>query len=202
MRRISLFVFSVLFTLLLVSGVQAKTITIDFDGNFTTIGDPLFNQYENEGIYFDTGEGYSPAVIASPSISSSKVLQPNSSSDAFYIYLDYALLSFSCLKWEPSGSSDTATVYWAFMADDDPSVTISNSDKDAWGNVSASFSADNQINKIKIWGENIPEGMSYYLDELIFNLDVPGTSVPEPLTLLLLGLGLMGLAAARKRLKA
>lgn len=203
MRRISLFVFSVLFTLLLVSGAQAKTITIDFDGNFI-VGDSLFNQHATEGVAFSTAGGESPAVIASPSIQSSGyVMQPNSASDAFYIYLDYALLSFSCLKWEPSGSSVIATVYWEFInAGDQSVITISNSDKNEWRSVSESFTADNKINKIKIWGDNIPEDKSYYLDELVFNLDVPGTAVPEPLTSLLLGLGLLGLAAARKKRQA
>lgn len=130
-------------------------------------------------------------------------MQPNSASDAFYIYLDYALLSFSCLKWEPSGSSVIATVYWEFInAGDQSVITISNSDKNEWRSVSESFTADNKINKIKIWGDNIPEDKSYYLDELVFNLDVPGTAVPEPLTSLLLGLGLLGLAAARKKRQA
>ncbi len=191
MKKLFLVSVSVLCLLLFSATAKAETITIDFDE--LTAGDTLLNQYASDGIFFSDGQSNSPATVAT--FDGSNRLMPNDSDDPFYIDLTTDVYSFSCDKWEPDSNEGSSTVYWNFYSGTNLLGSVENSLKNAWSNVS--FDSNQAITKIKIWG-NTDESAPYYLDNLSFSKSM---AVPEPLSLFLLGFGLIGLVATGRKLK-
>ena len=166
------------------TGLTGAT-TITFGTNSYANGTVLTNQYQSSGITFNSNTFYydRSGYFSSSSIRNFDGAQTSASNSSIFFTSTVNAADFNLLT---NGGS---TIFQAYLAgalvESFPSAATANSSR-YYGFQNIAF------NEIRI---NAPVNDAFVLD----NLQFKASAVPEPTTIALLGLGLLGVVASRRK---